>query len=160
MTQLLKIKPENDDVKKMYTNHNFFHDGDVGLDLYTYKVEQVNEKLYKIDFGIQCQMTIISVGDNREYSDIHYCDDVSYYLIPRSSIVKTPFRMANSIGLIDAGYRGNIMAFVDSFDGSSPELNSRLFQLVPRSGQINKIQIVCELSKTSRGDGGFGSTGI
>jgi len=37
----------------------------------------------------------------------------AYYLYPRSSISKTPLRMANSVGIIDSGYRGNIMAKVD-----------------------------------------------
>ena len=34
----------------------------------------------------------------------------SYYLYPRSSISKTPLRMSNSTGIIDAGYRGEIIA--------------------------------------------------
>lgn len=37
----------------------------------------------------------------------------AYYLYPRSSISKTPLRMANSVGIIDSGYRGKIMAKVD-----------------------------------------------
>lgn len=36
-----------------------------------------------------------------------------YYLYPRSSISKTPFRLANSVGIIDAGYRGHVIAKVD-----------------------------------------------
>ena len=34
-------------------------------------------------------------------------------LLPRSSLSATPFRMANSIGLIDMGYRGDVKAKVD-----------------------------------------------
>ena len=34
--------------------------------------------------------------------------------MPRSSISKTPLRMSNSVGLIDGGYRGEIMASVDN----------------------------------------------
>ena len=37
-------------------------------------------------------------------------------VMPGSSISKTPLRMSNSIGLIDAGYRGNIMVALDSHD--------------------------------------------
>ena len=37
-----------------------------------------------------------------------------YFLMPRSSISKTPLRLCNSVGLIDAGYRGEIMAAVDN----------------------------------------------
>ena len=39
-----------------------------------------------------------------------------YYLYPRSSIVKTGLRLANSVGIIDAGYRGEIIAVVDNID--------------------------------------------
>ena len=51
-----------------------------------------------------------------------------YYLYPRSSISKTPLRLCNSVGIIDAGYRGNIMAFVDNID-EDYDLGTRLFQL-------------------------------
>ena len=36
-----------------------------------------------------------------------------YYLFPRSSIYKTRYRLANSVGIIDCGYRGNLMAAMD-----------------------------------------------
>ena len=38
--------------------------------------------------------------------------------MPRSSISKTPLRLANSIGLIDGGYRGEIMAPCDNIKNS------------------------------------------
>ncbi len=38
----------------------------------------------------------------------------AYWMLPRSSISKTTMRLANSVGLIDAGYRGQIMAAVDT----------------------------------------------
>jgi dUTPase len=37
-------------------------------------------------------------------------------LVPRSSIANSPFRLANSIGLIDMGYRGSLKAKVDVID--------------------------------------------
>ena len=36
--------------------------------------------------------------------------NIGYYLYPRSSISKTPLILANSVGIIDSGYRGNIKA--------------------------------------------------
>ncbi|SVA76917.1 uncharacterized protein METZ01_LOCUS129771, partial [marine metagenome] len=39
--------------------------------------------------------------------------------MPRSSIAKTPLRLCNSIGLIDGGYRGEIMAVVDNIKKES-----------------------------------------
>ena len=56
--------------------------------------------------------------------------------MPRSSISKTPPRLCNAIGLIDAGYRGEIMAAVDNIKQESYEVEKgqRLFQLVSMDG--------------------------
>ena len=50
-------------------------------------------------------------------------------LVPRSSISGTPFRLANSIGLIDSGYRGEVKAKVDVLSNGVVENGSRLFQI-------------------------------
>lgn len=89
-------------------------------------------------------------------------------LIPRSSISATPFRLANSIGLIDAGYRGEVKAKVDVFAAGSlvVESGSRLFQICQHNflpwNQIVFVQLENELpaAPDNRGDGGFGSTGL
>ena len=88
--------------------------------------------------------------------------NLSFLLVPRSSIVKTNFRMSNSIGVIDAGYRGNLKAFVDVINNDSdvPKEGERMFQIILGSLEpIDNIEIVDTLSETSRGHGGFGSTG-
>lgn len=94
-----------------------------------------------------------------------------YLLIPRSSICKTPLMMANSVGLIDAGYRGSIMAPVRNIGSSEVykvEKGTRLFQLMPiNNGKpfervviVNKLPShVHERGVNARGTGGFGSTG-
>ena len=84
-----------------------------------------------------------------------------YLLMPRSSIAKTPLRLCNSIGLIDGGYRGEIMAAVDNIKAEdyTVEPNQRLFQLVAMNGAPITFEIVDELSDSTRGEGGFGSTG-
>ena len=88
-------------------------------------------------------------------------DGKAYYLLPRSSISKTPLRMANSIGLIDGGYRGEIMAVCDNIKTESytVEKGQRLFQLVSADSSPIKYELVEELEMTTRGIGGFGSTG-
>lgn len=84
----------------------------------------------------------------------------AYWLLPRSSISKTPLRLANSVGLIDAGYRGPIMA---ACDGSYSVVESeRLFQLAsPDLLPWDEVRIVSEIpgGATVRGTGGFGSSG-
>jgi len=83
-----------------------------------------------------------------------YC---SYYLCPRSSIAKNHFQLANSIGIIDAGYRGNLMAKVRCFKNDSIQGGS-YFQIIAPDLKPIKVNIVKSLSSTTRGSGSFGST--
>ena len=92
-----------------------------------------------------------------------------YYLYPRSSISKTKMRLANSVGIIDAGYRGEIIAAVDTIGvyGSEETLGGirkydRYFQICAPNLSPFSVRIVDsedELGQTERGCGGFGSTG-
>ena len=68
--------------------------------------------------------------------------------------------MANSVGIIDAGYRGNIMAKIRNMSLTNKTINEKdkLFQICSPDLKPIKIELVSELSETSRGDGGFGST--
>lgn len=143
----LKIKLINTELIDHYTSFSNFHKGDSGIDLINSDITQINKHQYKIDFQIQAEML-----DNDH--------NISYLLVPRNSIVKTPFRMSNSIGIIDAGYRGNLIAFVDNFyNFKPPDINDKLFQIVRADLKpIDNILIVDTLSDTSRGTGGFGST--
>ena len=142
----LKIKPVNEVVRKMYENHNHFHQGDSGLDLYIIENQIINPKeTVRIKLGIS----------------IENLDGISYFLMPRSSISKTPLRLANAVGLIDAGYRGEIMAAVDNIKDISykVEMGQRLFQIVAMDGSSIQFDISYNLSGSARGKGGFGSTG-
>lgn len=82
-------------------------------------------------------------------------------LIPRSSTWKTPLRMPNSIGVIDSDYRGEVCALLHNTSGVIWEAlaGERLVQGVITYAPGVQIQEVEELSETSRGVGGFGSTG-
>ena len=142
----LLIKALNETAVKMYSSHGHFHEGDAGLDLYLLENDEIaagETKLIKL--GISCEPL----------------DGRAYYLFPRSSISKTPLRMSNSIGLIDGGYRGELMASCDNikdFD-YKVEKGQRLFQLVAIDSSPISYKLVKELSNTTRGSGGFGSTG-
>ena len=93
----------------------------------------------------------------------------AFWLMPRSSISKTPFICANSKGLIDSGYRGTLMGAVKMLFGENPETikaGTRLFQIVSGSAKpwrkIHIVRTIDEFPKphSERGKGGFGSTGI
>ena len=101
-----------------------------------------------------------------------------FYLYPRSSISKTRMRLANSVGIIDAGYRGDIIAAIDTigvfgstdiwhvwketlspikkydryFQLCAPDLSPFLVHIVDAESDLG--------SPTARGSGGFGSTGV
>ena len=86
----------------------------------------------------------------------------AFFMLPRSSISKTPLRLANSVGLIDAGYRGTLLAVVDSWDNYEVVEHTRLFQIAaPDLLPFDEIWVVPEIpgGPTLRGAGGFGSTG-
>ena len=83
-----------------------------------------------------------------------------YMLVPRSSISKTPLRLANSVGIIDKSYRGKVMVKVDNVSSSSFVMNegSCYFQIVAFNGNLPNFTLVKEISDTLRGSGGFGSS--
>lgn len=83
-------------------------------------------------------------------------------LFPRSSISKTPLRMANSCGVIDSGFTGEIQ--VPLYNTSEVEIRDiepydKIAQLVIVPCMNFELEPVDELDSTERGDGGFGSTG-
>lgn len=82
------------------------------------------------------------------------------YLIGRSSIIKSGYLLANSVGVIDRSYTGNILVPLIKIDSecSDLELPCKLVQLVP--APICHFKMIEEnFEETERGDGGFGSTG-
>jgi len=122
------------------------HSDDAGLDLILpFDIFVPRGRQATLDFGIRCMRT----------------DKGGYYLYPRSSISKTPFRMANSVGIIDAGYRGNIMAKIDNTGPTDMTIKAgeRLFQICMPDLRPFKVVMGGVLYDTERGSGGFGSTG-
>tara|TARA_S200000501_G_scaffold160645_1_gene151522 strand:+ start:48496 stop:48933 length:438 start_codon:yes stop_codon:yes gene_type:complete len=142
----LKIKPFSKSVRKYYLNHGHFHDGDAGLDLFIIDNQTINGgETAKIHLQISCENS----------------ESKPYFLMARSSISKTPLRLCNAVGLIDGGYRGEIMAAVDNIKSVPFTLKpgQRLFQIVAMGGDSIELEVVDKLSETERGAGGFGSTG-
>jgi len=154
--QIKVVNTNNDDLSlcDRYYDHGHFHEGDSGIDLFCPDrvIVEAGETKF-IDLKIQCQMLKHMHPDNFEIP-------VSYYLYPRSSICRTPLRLANSVGIIDAGYRGNIIACVDNIKNEEYiiEAGTRLFQICSSDLSPIRFEIVNSLPGTTRGIGGFGST--
>ena len=82
-------------------------------------------------------------------------------LYPRSSVSKTDMLMRNSVGVIDSGYRGPLIVKFKE-DGNSVfnyKIGDRVCQLMIIPYPVVDFVEVEQLSETSRGSGGFGSTG-
>lgn len=148
---------------------------DAGFDLYAPLQQRKNENenepenqqifftpnnVNKLDFKIICSAQITNHSTNKTYN-------TGYYMYPRSSISKTRLRLANSVGIIDAGYRGHIMAMLDVIGNQDTPYEGKAYEryiqicapgLIPMTVEIvDNIEALGE--KTERGEGGFGSTG-
>jgi dUTPase len=106
---------------------------------------------------------LVSLGVRAMMTRMDSDEPVHYWLAPRSSIYKTGYMMANSLGVIDRSYRGILKAPVVRVAGEGAagfRRGERHFQiLAPDMGHIAVVIRCSELPATARGDGGFGSTG-
>jgi dUTP pyrophosphatase len=132
-----------------------------------YTENRISNVTFRAPLGVKCSMSRID-------STIPLLVPCGYYLYPRSSIVKTPFRLSNSVGIIDSGYRGEIMAVVDNIDSANNDMKicirkymtpmTRMFQICSPTLEPFFVEIVDTEealgSSTERGNGGFGSTGL
>lgn len=87
-----------------------------------------------------------------------------YYfeVVPRSSLVKKGYMLANSVGIIDNSYRGTVIIALVKMSADVPDLQlpDRCCQLIPRKSTHVVIEEVDDINKdTNRGIGAFGSTG-
>ncbi len=150
---ILEICPITEDAKQFYSDIQYRPNDNAGFDLHSTQSLKVLDTVEFIPFGIKVRL--LREVDGCELIDSHF------WLTPRSSIYKSALIMANSVGIIDASYRGELKAPVWSQTGkSSVEKGDRLFQIVaPDMGHIYKVRIVDSLPDTKRGEGGFGSSG-
>ena len=85
-----------------------------------------------------------------------------YYIeiLPRSSISKTGYVLANSVGVIDPHYTGTLKIALTKVDDTRPNLEPPFnrCQIVLRKAEVSEMVQVDSIDVTDRGDGGFGST--
>lgn len=131
---------------------------DAGFDLFSPESKLFTSSgVNKLDYKVICSAKIIS--KEQEYN-------TGFYIYPRSSISKVKIRLANNVGIIDAGYRGHLTGMFDVIYRNEQIINKfdRYLQICAPS----LIPIIVEMvnsredlgEETDRGEGGFGSTGI
>lgn len=135
-------------IKKLHPNAvkpKYAKESDAGMDLVA--TEIISETPSQITYGTGLAMEIP--------------DGMVGLIFPRSSIRNMGLELSNSVGVIDAGYRGEIQATFNK-NGIKDEIynvGDRIMQIIIVPHPIVQFVEVDELTESSRGKGGFGSTG-
>lgn len=119
--------------------------GDAGLDLTatTYAIydDENNIRTYKTGLAVEIPAGYVGL------------------IFPRSSIYKKGLILSNSVGVVDSGYRGEIMVkFTNRVGAGLYQKGDRIAQLIIMPIPFIEPVEAEELSNTERGEGGFGST--
>ena len=176
MVLRLFIDSEDNNLKNMYYAAVERHNNklqlnqshiDAGFDLFAPRNEDDEGVLHflkglyinKLDYKVCCSARMVT--------DTGKKFNTGYYMYPRSSLSKTPLRLANLVGIIDAGYRGHLIGMFDlqhqilDYYGNQYDRYLQICApgLVPIFVEI--VNTFDELGgETERGVGGFGSTGL
>lgn len=158
--EILVLDIEDKEKVNFYKDQYDCSSNNAGFDLFASEDVLVEQTPQFIPFGIVARLLRVQQFPGGTSND-YLKTDSHFWLIPRSSIYKTGLIMANSTGVIDKSYRGELKAPVWSMTGKSEVARGdRLFQIVaPDMGWIRNIRVVNSVPNTERGAGGFGSTG-
>jgi dUTP pyrophosphatase len=134
----VKIKKLNSKVKIPEYSHN----GDACMDVYAISRE-IKKEYIEYETGLSFEIP----------------EGYAMLIFPRSSISKKDLMLKNSVGVLDSSYRGELKLRFS-------KQGENIYSIGERVGQIMILPLpkinwteVKEINPTSRGDGGFGSTG-
>lgn len=138
---------------------------DSGFDLYVPQSVTIGPGEIKlINMGVKCAVSkgIPASYEGAMEGEIIDYGPSPYYLYARSSVSKRGIILVNSVGIIDSGYRGPLMAAFYNTKKESVTIESgdRIVQIcMPDLSYDFNVQLVESLDHTERGEGGLGSTG-
>jgi dUTP pyrophosphatase len=158
---ILVLDPQDTGIRAEFYKTEFDRsNSNAGFDLHSTDDVHVEQTPQFIPFGIVARLIKVERMPGGTSND-YLKTDSHFWLMPRSSIYKSGLLMANSTGVIDKSYRGELKAPVWSMTANSQVARGdRLFQIVaPDMGWIRNVNIVDSMNTTDRGEGGFGSSG-
>ena len=125
----------------------YAHDGDAGLDLRS------------------TEDTLIPVGQSRLIGTGLRCeipDGCVGLVFPRSGLGSRGVTIRNAVGVIDSGYRGEVMCALWNTTESAFHVHrgDRICQMVVVPFMACDLEVADELSDSERGEDGHGSTGV
>jgi dUTPase len=183
----LSVNPENPELINLYKTHVAKHNHkiatsqfpDAGFDLFVPSTTffETPFETHFLDLQVKTEMLYTYAkcdpADYNTDASVQRGDVVNtgFKVYPRSSMSKMPLMLANHTGIIDSGYRGNLIAALRYLNTTTDRENPNIYEL---EAQTRIVQIChpellpifvvmvdeSELSTTARGRGGFGSTGL
>ena len=151
--KVLNIVVRDNELRQMYEEAVLKHNdqneyANSGFDLFLPEDYSLDPGAVKISYEVKAAMVDASGTPS------------AYCIYSRSSIYKMPLRMTNGVGVIDRGYRGNLCSVFDVSEHVELKRGQRLVQICAPDLSPFKVNFVESLEQTSRGEGGFGSTGV
>lgn len=115
-----------------------------GLDLRLSSIKEYKDGVYTLGTGVAVEIPESYFG----------------LLAVRSSTGANGLQLTNSVGVIDSDYRGEVMlkCTFTRRGVDFPAIGDRIAQLLVLPCLFDEVEIVEELDKTLRGEGGYGST--
>ncbi len=136
----MKIK-----IKKLHPDAvipKYAHQGDAGMDVFAISKKET-DKFIEYGTGLAFEVP----------------EGYVMLVFARSSVTNKDLMLKNSVGVLDAGYRGELVMRFNKFGDEEYEVGDKIGQIVILPYPSIEFQEVEELSESSRGAGGFGSTG-
>jgi len=134
-------------IKKLHPNAvipSYAKPGDAGMDLQAIAIDIQQEQVhYRTGLAVEIPEGYVGL------------------IFPRSSVRNKNLSLSNSVGVIDSGYRGEIMATFNwrGMDKNHYQVGDRIVQLMIIPYPQVEFEETDTLSDTERSAGGFGSTG-
>lgn len=121
----------------------YAHKGDAGMDIFALNVN-IKDKYVEYPTGLSFEIP----------------EEHVMLIFPRSSITDRDLIMKNCVGVLDSGFRGELKLRFKKEGENIYEVGERIAQLIILPYPEIEFEEVEELSKTNRGEGSFGSTGL
>ena len=147
---VLNVCPYNDDyLEKYYKNYKNKHIGDSGIDIVTPYQILLKPKTYtKVEYYTSFRLTKNNIPK-------------SYYLYPRSFLSKYPLVYLNGVGIIDAGFNGNLSSIIYNPNDYNITFRkgTKFVQICAEDLSEIIVKVNCDVKQYgTRGSNGFGST--
>ena len=136
----MKIK-----IKKLHTDAiipKYAHEGDAGMDVFAISRKEAG-KFIEYGTGLAFELPLGYV----------------MLVFARSSVTNKDLMLKNSVGVLDSGYRGELVMRFNKIGDEEYKVGDKIGQIIVLPLPTVEFEETEELSESSRGTGGFGSTG-